>query len=303
MMRILICGSNGMLGQRLSAQLSSRTEFEVLNTSVERAFVFDDRPYDFAQLDITHRSDVRSLVGSFQPTVIINAAAATNVDWCETNREEAWKINVTGVENLAESARRTGAHLIHISTDYVFDGRIGPYDEDAQPNPLSYYGKTKLASENAIRTAAVLHTVIRTIVMFGTGVRLKSSFPVWVVNSLREQTRIRVVDDQWGNPTHVADVTNAIIRCAERRLSGTYHVAGSESMNRFDFAKRIAEVFQVDGSLIDRIKTADLNQPAPRPLMSGLITRKAEAALGMRFMNATEGLMLLKHELQQYSRN
>ncbi len=303
MNRILICGCNGLLGQRLSAQLSVRTELEVLNTSTERDFVFSDRPYDYTQLDITRRGDVRSLVSSFQPTIIINAAAATNVDWCETNREDAWKVNVMGVENLAEAARRSGSRLIHISTDYVFDGRSGPYDEAAQPNPLSYYGKTKLASENAVRTANIPHAIIRTIILYGTGIRVKPSFPIWVINSLRDGTRIRVVDDQWGNPTHVADLANSIIRVCESGTTGLFHAAGSESLNRYDFALRIADVFRLDGSLVDRIPSSSLNQPAPRPMISGLLTKDTETRLGIRFMNVTEGLMLLKHELQQFTRN
>jgi len=303
MKRILICGSNGLLGQRLSMMLSSQTEFEVLNTSMERSFVFDDRLYDYTQLDITHRGDVRSLVSSFQPTVIMNAAAATDVDWCEGHREEAWKINVIGAENLAEAARKVGARLIHVSTDYVFDGRNGPYREDAQPNPLGYYGKTKLASENAIRGAAIAHAIVRTMILYGSGINIKNNFPLWVVNSLRNGQRIRVVDDQFGNPTHVSDLAMAIVRIFELSREGTYHVCGSELLNRYEFALRIADVFGLDRSLIDRVKSSDLQQPSPRPMMSGFITLKAETELGIRFMSATQGLTLLKRELHQYIRN
>ena len=302
MNRVLVCGSNGLLGQRLASLLNAGTAYEVLNTSQERSFVFDPQPFDYTQLDISRRSDVRSLVGSFQPDVIVNAAAVTNVDWCETNREEAWKVNVTGVEILAESARRVGAHLVHVSTDYVFDGRNGPYAEEAQPNPISYYGKTKLASENAVREAEHA-TIIRTIVLYGSGLRLKPSFPIWVMHSLREKTKIRVVDDQYGNPIHVADLASTIIRAAEQRRTGLFHVGGGEFLNRYEFAVRVADVFGLDSSLIEPIKTADLRQPAPRPLRSGLITRKAEADLGTRYRTVTEGLMLLKHELEFFTRN
>jgi nucleoside-diphosphate-sugar epimerase len=135
MKRVLICGSNGLFGQRLALMLSPQTEYEVLNTSRKRSFVFDDRLFDYTQLDITKKSDVKSLVSSFHPTTIINAAAAADVDWCEQHREDAWKINVVGVENLIEAARKVGARLIHISTDYIFDGTHGPYSEDDKPNP------------------------------------------------------------------------------------------------------------------------------------------------------------------------
>jgi len=116
--------------------LSTQNDYEVLNTSVERSFVYDNKLFDYNQLDVTNRSDVKSLISSFQPNVILNAAAATDVDWCESNRGEAWKVNVTAVENLAEASRKVGAQLIHVSTDYVFDGKNGPYDETARPNPL-----------------------------------------------------------------------------------------------------------------------------------------------------------------------
>ncbi len=303
MKRVLICGSNGLLGQRLSMMLSAQTEFEVLNTSMERSFVFDDRLYDYTQLDITRRGDVRSLVSSFQPTVIMNAAAATNVDWCESHRDEAWKINVTGVENLVEASRKVGARLIHVSTDYVFDGRTGPYREDAAPNPLGYYGKTKLASENAIRGAQIPHAIVRTMILYGTGVNVKPSFPLWVISSLRAGQRIRVVDDQYGNPTHVADLAMAMVRIFEQNREGTYHVSGRQLVQRHEFAVRIAELFGLDAGLIDRISTSDLQQPAPRPMQSGFITLKAETELGMRFMDMDQGLRMLKRELQLTQRN
>src|SRR3989338_2974286 len=108
MKRILICWANGLLGQRLALMLSTQTEYEVLNTSHHRSFVFDDRLFDYTQLDISRKGDVKSLISSFQPTVIINAASATNVDWCEDHREEAWNANVVGVENLIDAARQVG---------------------------------------------------------------------------------------------------------------------------------------------------------------------------------------------------
>jgi len=303
MKRILICGSNGLLGQHLSLLLSNRTEYEVLNTSIERSFVFDDRLFDYTQLDITNRSDVKSLVTSFQPDVILNAAAATNVDWCETHREETWKLNVVAVENLAEVARKVKAKLIHVSTDYVFDGKNGPYNESAQPNPLGYYGKSKLASENAIQTADIDYAIVRTMVLFGYGIQVKSNFALWVIDNLRRGTLIRVVDDQFGNATFVGDLALAMIKIFELGKSGLYHVAGKDILSRYDFALQIADVFQLDPSLIQRIKTTDLQQQAPRPMKSGLIVEKAEQELGMRFLTAREGIIKLKQELDDCHKN
>jgi dTDP-4-dehydrorhamnose reductase len=303
MKRILICGANGLLGQRLSLMLSTQTDYEVLNTSIERSFVFDNMLFDYNQLDITNRSDVKSLASSFQPDVIFNAAAATNVDWCESNREEAWKSNVTAVENLAEATRKVGAKLIHVSTDYVFDGKNGPYNEEVQPYPVGYYGRTKLASENAIRTADISNVILRTIVLYGSGIGVKANFALWVINNLKSGKPINVVDDQIGNPTYVGDLALAMIKAFELNREGIFHIGGGEQLSRYDFAVQAAKVFDLDASLIKRIKTSDLNQASPRPMISGFITLKAETQLGMRFLNTTEGLTLLKHELQHIGRN
>jgi dTDP-4-dehydrorhamnose reductase len=303
MKRILICGANGLLGQRLSLMLSTQNDYEVLNTSVERSYVYDNKLFDYNQLDVTNRSDVKSLLSSFQPNVILNAAAATNVDWCESNREEAWKINVTAVENLAEASRKVGAQLIHVSTDYIFDGKNGPYDETAKPNPLGYYGKTKLASENAIRSAEIQHTIVRTLVLYGSGIGVKANFVLWIVQNLKAGNQITVVDDQFGNPTFVGDLALAMIKAFELKREGIFHVGGSDQLNRYDFALRIAEIFNLDASLIKRIKTSELVQASPRPMISGFITLKAETQLGMHFLSVKEGLTLLKHELQSSGKN
>jgi dTDP-4-dehydrorhamnose reductase len=303
MKRILICGANGLLGQRLSLMLSTQNDYEVLNTSIERSFVYDKMLFDYNQLDITNRSDVKSLISSFQPNVILNAAGATNVDWCETNREEAWKVNVTAVENLAEASRKVGAKLIHISTDYVFDGKNGPYDEEAKPNPIGYYGKTKLASENAVLVAEIPHTILRTIVLYGSGISVRQNFALWVINNLKTGKQITVVDDQLGNPTFVSDLALAMIKTFELNRQGIFHIGGGEQLSRYDFAIRTAEIFGLDASLIKRIKTCDLNQSSPRPMISGFITLKAETQLGLHFLNLTEGLTLLKRELQYNSKN
>jgi dTDP-4-dehydrorhamnose reductase len=303
MKRILICGSNGLLGQRLALMLSSQTEYEVLNTSRKRSFVFDDRLFDYTQLDITKKGDVKSLVSSFHPTTIINTAAAADVDWCEQHREDAWKINVVGVENLIEATRKVGARLIHISTDYVFDGTHGPYSEDDKPNPISYYGKSKLASENAIRIAEITHTILRTIVLYGTGIGLRDCFPAWVIKNLRGRKVVRCSEDQISNPTHVNDIAYATVKAFELNRDGIYHVCGDERVSRYQFAVRTAEVFGLDPGLIQAVKSADLNQIAPRPRVTGFVTLKAQTELGLKSLDITQGLTLLKRELQGTGRN
>ncbi|MGA3244765.1 MAG: SDR family oxidoreductase [Bacteroidota bacterium] len=303
MKRILICGSNGLLGQRLALMLSSQTEYEVLNTSRKRSFVFDHRLFDYTQLDITKKGDVKSLVSSFHPTTIINAAAAADVDWCEQHREDAWKINVVGVENLIEATRKVGARLIHISTDYIFDGTHGPYSEDDKPNPISYYGKSKLASENAVRIAEIPYTLLRTIVLYGNGIGVRDCFPTWVIKNLRAGKVVRCSEDQISNPTHVNDIAFAAVKGFELNRDGIYHICGSERVSRYQFAVRTAELFGLDPGLVQAVKSADLNQIAPRPPVTGFVTLKAQTELGLKAMDITQGLTFLKRELQGAGRN
>lgn len=303
MKRILVCGSNGLLGQRIALMLGGQTDYEVLNTSHHRSFVFDHRLFDYTQLDLTRKSDVKSLISSFQPDVILNAAGATNVDWCETHREEAWNANVRGVEHLIEGARKVGARIVHVSTDYVFDGKSGNYVEEDRPNPINYYGKTKLAGENAIRISDIDHAIVRTVVVYGSGHQVKRNFALWVIESLKAGTPIRCVDDQVSTPTYVSDLASGIIRIAELGKSGLFHIGGSEKISRYDFATRIAEHFGLDASLIARIKSAELKQQAARPMDTTFIVLKAEIELNLKPSNIAQGLALLKQELQTARRN
>ncbi|HTY12224.1 MAG TPA: dTDP-4-dehydrorhamnose reductase [Bacteroidota bacterium] len=303
MKRVLICGSNGLLGQRLALKLGYETEYEVLNTSHHRQFVLDRHLFDYTQLDITNKGDVKSLVSSFRPDIIVNAAAMTNVDACETQRELAWKVNVVGVENLVEIARRINSLLIHISTDYVFDGKNGPYKETDRVNPINYYGKTKQAGENVILAAGIPAAILRTIVVYGTGINIKNNFALWVINSLREGKNIRCVDDQIANPTHVGDLASGVVKVIERDRPGLYHIGGANAVSRNEFAVKAAEIFGLNPALIQKVKSVELNQIAQRPLVTSLVTAKAEKELDFRPMTLAEGLELMKRELVHLTLN
>jgi dTDP-4-dehydrorhamnose reductase len=300
MKRILVTGANGLLGQHLAQIFSQEPKYELLFTSDEPTFYLNHRPLlDYTQLDITSKSDVKSLVMSFHPDVIVNAAAMTNVDACESQRELAWKINVHGVENLADVARMTGAKIIHVSSDYVFDGLHGPYGEDDRPNPINYYGKTKLASENVLRTGDVCFAIARTIVLYGTGKNVKQNFALFLVKALKEGKPVRAATDQVSNPTYVHDLAFGILRIVEQEAEGVYHLSGSERLSRYEFARKVANVFGLDPNPIEAVKTEDLHQPARRPLCSGFITLKAETELGYKPCDVTQGLLMLKRELQK----
>lgn len=167
-MNILVTGSNGLLGQAVSKMFIRETDHDIMLTSAEDGSYVKDI-HEYHTLDITRKDDVKKIASEFIPDVIVNCAAFTNVDLCETERELSWKINVDGVKNLIIAARINNARVIHFSTDYVFDGKNGPYSEEDVPNPISFYGREKLASENALKTSDVNHTIIRTLVLYGTG--------------------------------------------------------------------------------------------------------------------------------------
>ena len=300
--RVLVVGSNGLLGQKVVEVFVRGTAATVAAASVEPASIRPLQSVSYRQLDITVRQDVKSLVADLAPEVIINCAALTNVDACEKERDLAWRINVAGVENLAEAAKKPGAALVHISSDYVFDGKRGPYAEDDRPEPLSYYGKTKLASENVLRSSSVPSTIIRTIVLFGYAEGVKQNFALWLIESLSAGTAVRVVDDQMGNPTLVDDLAYAILKAVELKKRGLYHVAGRDIVSRYAFAVRLAEIFGLDPALIQPIKTSQLEQPAPRPLKSGLITLKAETELGYTPSSVDDGLAVLKSQILRAGR-
>ncbi len=271
--RVLVIGSNGMLGQVL-VNLCTENNYTLLAASNE------DESYNkelmYVKIDISDESQVADLILNTKPEYIINTAAYTNVDKSETERELADKINVKGVEYLAKYSNQVSSHLIHISSDYVFDGTNGPYTENDTPNPIGYYGLTKLLGENKIIEYTSLYSIIRTNVLYGPTKFGRPDFVKWVYNNLKDDKSINIVTDQINNPTYLKDLAKAIISLMEQDITGLFNIGGKEFLNRYDFTLRIAEYFNLNKSLINPILTSDLKQPAPRPLKSGLITNKAE---------------------------
>ncbi len=295
-LKILLTGANGLLGQKTAEVFARETDHELLLSDLaEKAE--EPRKYSYLPLDITNKESVKKAVKEYMPDLIINAAAFTNVDGCETERELSWRVNVDAVKHLIIASRFNSSKIIHISTDYIFDGIHGGYDENATPNPLSFYGKAKLASENALTASGVNHTIIRTMIIYGTGTNVKKNFALWLVDKLKNNEPVNIVNDQYGMPTMVDDLGLALLRIVERERAGIYNVCGSEYINRYEFALKLADIFEFDRGLIIPIKTAELNQPAPRPMNSSFILLKAESELGMKPLNVTDGLYMLKSQL------
>ncbi len=294
--RILITGANGLLGQKITDIFSRESNHELLLTDIQPA-AEDPKRFNYLPLDITKKEDVKSCAKEFNPEVVINTAAYTNVDGCETERELCWRLNVDAVKHLIIASRKSSAKLIHFTSDYVFDGKSGNYDESSTPNPISFYGKSKLASENALISGVIPYVVVRTMILYGTGKNVRPNFALWLIEKLRNNEPVSIVEDQLGQPTVVDDVAYAVLQIVDHDRTGIYHVCGSDYLSRYKFALKLADIFEFDKNLILPVKTSSLNQAADRPMNSSFITLKAESDLGLKPLNITEGLYFLKHQL------
>ena len=290
MKNILITGAFGQLGEACIKQLSSR--YNILAVDL---FVPDDKQNAQSMaLDISDPDAVAVVKDNFQPDVILNLAAMTNVDGCERNPAGAKSANVDAVKYLADGFKW---HFIQISTDYVFDGKNGPYSEGDSPNPISVYGQTKWEADQFLESMECMVTTLRPNVVYGYTKYTKASFVKWVVDSLTQKKTINIVDDQWNNPTWTEDLAEVIERGIDEELKGIYHYGGDRVMNRYEFAHIIADIFELDAGLVQPIKTVELNQDAPRPLKSGMKTDKIEKALGIRPKSVETCLKEIRNQL------
>ncbi|MBL7847105.1 MAG: SDR family oxidoreductase [Cyclobacteriaceae bacterium] len=296
-MRVLVTGANGLLGQKLCELLDHEPEVTLIATSRGQQRVKLDNG-SFRSLDVTQQGQVERLFDEVCPDVVIHTAAMTQVDQCETEREACWLNNVTAVGFVAAACERSQSHLIHLSTDFVFDGSEGPLDELALPNPISHYGSSKLAAEEKVKQLKTPWTIIRTVLVFGvTNDQSRSNIVLWVKNSLEAGKIIRVVSDQWRTPTLAEDLATGCWLAARKKATGIFHISGSEMMTPYDIALRTAEHFGLDKSLIQETNSKEFRQPAARPLKTGFIIEKAQRELGYRPHTFNEGLAIVAAQL------
>ena len=269
MKTLLITGAYGQLGDACVKFLKNNYNITLSGVSPSDGGV---------HLDIRSKSSIKKVLSDIDPDVILNLAALTDVDGCELDPQQAKDINFSGVKNLC---RDFSGHFIQISTDYVFDGKSGPYSEEDEPNPKSVYGKTKLFADNWLLDNYSKSTIIRTNILYSYTKRTKASFLKWVVDSLNDKQNIKVVNDQWNNPTWTESLSSVIYKIIDNQAFDLYHYGDRDILNRFDFSILISKVFNLDSSLIMPISSDELNQIAPRPRKSGLITKKIESELGI----------------------
>ncbi|MEH6306860.1 SDR family oxidoreductase [Olivibacter sp. CPCC 100613] len=299
MKRLLVTGSNGLLGQKITDLLvqGQFPNFEYIASS-RGADRFDAKAYHYLDLDITHHAQVLKAIETYSPDIIINTAAMANVDACEREPAKSYEVNVAAVANLIKICEDRNIHLIHLSTDFVFDGEEGPYEEDDRPNPVNIYGEHKMAAENLLQQAACPWSIVRTILVYGVLRDLsRSNIVLWAKNALENGQPIRVVNDQWRMPTLAEDLAKACLVVAERNATGIYHISGKDMFSICEIVEAVIEHYRLDASFICKEASEALNQDAKRPKRTGFILDKAYEKLDYVPHSFGEGLKLIDEQL------
>lgn len=307
MKKILITGSNGLLGQKLVYKLRNKSEIICIATARGKNRLVNHEGYEYCTLDITNIGNVKSVFANYMPDVIINTAAMTNVDACETDKENCWLMNVTAVQNqvsvledLVSKNQNYNPQFIHLSTDFIFDGTHGPLDENEKPNPLSYYAESKLAAEKIVQASTLHWAIARTVLVYGIVDNMsRSNIVLWVKQNLEQGKTINVVDDQYRTPTLAEDLADGCILMAEKKAKGIYNISGKDFLNILELACLVADYYKLDKSLIKPSKSADIKQPAKRPPVTGFIIEKARKELGYNPHSFVEGIQFLENQIKE----
>jgi dTDP-4-dehydrorhamnose reductase len=294
-MRILIIGASGFLGRKLIKILSKNTEEfdEVVGTYYSRSIFNDNLKYYY--LDALSKDAVEQLISKIDPNVIIHLVANPNPDACEVDKENAYKINVKSTEIVAKICQKKKIKLVYTSTDYVFDGTNPPYKEEDEPNPLNWYGKTKLIGENIVRNLLPdNHLIVRLPLLYGYSGYTIDNFVLKVINSLRSCDILVVDNKRIRYPTLIDDVSVAIQKLIKKNCVGTYHISSSEGVTKYEFALRIAKIFNLPCQYLKGDYVPGL---AKRPFNSKLDTTKLLKTIKVEMHNINNGLDLVKKEM------
>jgi len=298
MKKILVTGSNGLLGQKLIEKLSKTENIEVIATARGENRLSFDQNYKFISLDITKKEEVETVFDAEKPDVVIHTAAMTNVDQCETEKDACWDLNVKAVEYLLEASKKHDSFFVHLSTDFIFDGKEGPYDENALANPLSFYGWSKYAAEKLVINSDVKWAIARTVLVYGIAHDMsRTNIILWVKNSLEQGKSINVVNDQWRTPTLAEDLADGCILIAQKEAEGIFNISGKDLLNPFQMAIMTADYFNLDKSLITEVDGTKFTQPAKRPAKTGFILDKPIEVLGYNPKTFQEGIAFVAEQI------
>jgi dTDP-4-dehydrorhamnose reductase len=298
MKKVLITGSNGLLGQKLLELYLSIDDIELIATARGENRYPRKEGYTYAPLDITNEKEVQDVITRYSPDCIINTAAMTNVDECETDKEGCDKLNVDAVAYLVAAANKVDAHLIHLSTDFIFDGKKGPYKEDDEPNPLSYYGHSKLLAENMVREYCHKWSIARTVLVYGVVHDMsRSNIVLWAKGALEKGQPINVVNDQFRSPTLAEDLAKGCQLIEQKEAQGIFNISGKDQMSILEIVERVADYFELEKDKLNIVSSASLNQPAKRPPITGFDLSKSRRVLGYEPHSFEEGIGVLMGQL------
>lgn len=299
-MKVLITGSNGLLGQKLTDYYKTREDVQLIATARGGDRYSDQAGYTYHSLDITDKHQVETVITVHKPDVVINTAAMTNVDACESNHAGCDALNVDAVKYLVEACNKNSVHFIHLSTDFIFDGTHGPLTESEQPRPLSYYGHSKLKAEKVVMDTCKSWAVLRTVLVYGVVNDMsRSNIVLWAKNNLEQGKAIHVVSDQFRTPTLAEDLAQGCVLAADKRAQGVYNISGRDFMSVFDLVYRVATYFKLDKSLLNISTSEGIKQPAKRPPITGFDVSKAMEELGYKPLSFEEGLAVVERQLKQ----
>ncbi|MBE7687890.1 sugar nucleotide-binding protein [Tenacibaculum finnmarkense genomovar ulcerans] len=298
MKKVVITGSNGLLGQSLvNLLLEEPQKYQVIGFSKgkNRSGRTD---FEYSSIDITDKKNLLKNLEEYQPDVIINTAAMTNVDACETNKTACDLLNIDVVDTLSFFSSANNTHLIHISTDFIFDGKKGFYKETDIPNPVNYYGISKLKAEQILTQSNIDYTILRTVLVYGKVFDMsRSNIVLWVKKSLEDKKEITIVNDQYRMPTYVDDLALACKLALDKKATGIFNISSNTLLSIYEIAQQIAVVFQLDKSLIKPIKTSELQQAATRPPKTGFNLKKTIEVLQFYPKSFQENLQKFKEKL------
>ena len=300
MKRILVTGSNGLLGQKLTDRILSKKDFELIATSKGLNRYPYESGYKYVELDICNPNQVKQVLELYHPAAVIHTAAMTNVDACENNKELCQALNVTAVENLVTVCEKLDILLIHLSTDFIFDGEDGPYTEEDKPNPLSYYGRTKLEAENVLQKSSCRWAILRTIIVYGiVNDMSRTNIVLWAKDALEKGDPIKVVFDQWRMPTLAEDLAECCLLVVKYNAQGIYNASGKDMMSIVELVEEVADFWGLNKSLINPISSDSLNQTAKRPKRTGFVLDKTIRELHYNPHSFKEGLAIVDKQLKK----
>jgi dTDP-4-dehydrorhamnose reductase len=286
-MRIVVTGANGLVGSRCCALLAAQGH-SVLGLGRGARRVQGD--FAYVTCELSREAEVAAAIGEPRPEAILHTASMTEVDACEREPDAAFAANVVATTNVARAAHRAGAHLVCLSTDYVFDGEYGPYDEEAIPNPRGVYAVTKHMGEQAARVFVPGAAIARTAVVFGWPPSARSNFGAWLVSALQQGQQVRLFEDQFVSPSLAESVAAQVSELTVRKLGGVWNTCGADVVDRVTFGRALCAQFGFDERLLIPIRLADVKLPSPRPLRSGLTVHKARAQLNATPLSLKQAL-------------